>query len=121
MENTNLDSMTRVIVICGLISAVTTSACALLYFTALFMHVYRNNQWPEWVTWGTSLVVLIGPVLTNWQFMGVRKLLSDVIGGSVDSNGVRHAGIADIAQDVVAARFGYVRKDNDDTPPNQPS
>lgn len=115
------DSAARTLMLCGKLSVYTTCICAILFFITLAIHVYRNNAFPEQITWGVCIAVLIGPVLTNWQFMGVRKLLNDIIGGSTDeTTGVKSGGIADIAKDVVAAKFGYRRSNTDQSPANDP-
>lgn len=105
-------TFTDTLIICGKLSVYTTCVCAIIFFTTVGIHVHRNNEWPIEVTWGMCIVVLVGPVLTSWQFMGVKKLLGDVIGGTVDESGTKRPGIADIAKDVVAAKFGYTKQDS---------
>lgn len=111
------DQAARTLMMCGKLSVYTTCICAILFFVTLALHVYRNNSFPEQITWGVCIAVLIGPVLTNWQFMGVKKLLNDIIGGSTDeTTGVRSSGVADIVKDVVAAKFGYTKPGEESDP-----
>lgn len=118
------DNAAQTLMLCGKLSVYTTCICALLFFGTLALHVYRNNAFPVQITWGVCFVVLMGPVLTNWQFMGVRKLLNDIIGGSTDEKtGVKSVGVGDIAKDVFAAKFGYTRHHGNNTTnvdPNDP-
>ncbi|QMP24005.1 hypothetical protein [Proteus phage 10] len=79
----------------GVMSVIVTNVVCLMYFSAILLHVYNNGVWPEndgyWV-------VLIGPVLTAWQFMDVRKILRTVLNS--DNT------IGSIVKEVVIRRLG---------------
>jgi len=88
-------------IVAGIASVLTANIACLIYFVTMFLQVWHNGQWPPSPVLAT-LVVLIGPVLTAWQFMGVRKILTSLL--STD-NGL---GIGMVVRNVVAAKMGFV-------------
>lgn len=98
-RETNL--VTKVVVWCGALAVFTSCFCAISYFATLSIHVWRNGSWPSYATAGIMVCVLVGPVLTSWQFMGVRKFITQVIS--------KDDGVGGILKDVVAQRYGYQR------------
>ncbi|QZA70796.1 hypothetical protein AH06_12 [Erwinia phage AH06] len=85
----------------GVLAVVTTCLCAVAFFANMSIHVWRNGSWPPNVGAVIVAVVLIGPVLTAWQFMGVRKILTSLLS---NENGL---GLGGIAKEVVARRMGF--------------
>lgn len=85
----------------GKAAVYTSCICALMFFANMTIHVWRNGSWPPNVGWGIVMVVLVGPVLTGWQFMGVRKILTSLLS---NENGL---GLGGIAKEVIAKRMGF--------------
>lgn len=107
LQNSPHGLVSKAMVLCGTAAVLTTCACALIFFGTCVLHVYRNNAWPPNVGWGITSVMLIGPVLTAWQFMGVRKILTSIFS---DNNS-----LGSIVKEVVARRMGVLS-----APPRQP-
>lgn len=107
LQNSPHGLVSKAMVLCGTVAVLTTCACALIFFGTCVLHVYRNNSWPPNVGWGITSVMLIGPVLTAWQFMGVRKILTSIFS---DNNS-----LGSIVKEVVARRMGVPP-----APPRQP-
>lgn len=107
LQNSPHGMVSKAMVLCGSAAVLTTCACALIFFGTCVLHVYRNNSWPPNVGWGITSVMLIGPVLTAWQFMGVRKILTSIFS---DNNS-----LGSIVKEVVARRMGLPP-----TPPRPP-
>lgn len=106
LQNSPHGLVSKAMVYCGSAAVLTTCACALIFFGTCVLHVWRNNAWPPNVGWGITSVMLIGPVLTAWQFMGVRKILTSIF---ADNNS-----LGSIVKEVVARRMGTP------PPPRQP-
>lgn len=106
LQNSPHGLVSKAMVYCGAAAVLTTCACALIFFGTCVLHVWRNNSWPPNVGWGITSVMLIGPVLTAWQFMGVRKILTSIF---ADNNS-----LGSIVKEVVARRMGTP------PPPRQP-
>lgn len=107
LQNSPHGLVSKAMVICGVMAVFTVNVCALMFYGMCMLHVWRNNAWPPNVGWGISSVMLIGPVLTAWQFMGVRKILTSIF---ADNNS-----IGSIIKEVVARRMGMVQ-----APPPKP-
>lgn len=105
LQNSPHGLVSRAMVFCGVMAVFTVNICALMFFGMCMIHIFRNNAWPPNVGWGILSVTLIGPVLTAWQFMGVRKILTSIFS---DNNS-----IGSIIKEVVARRMGT-------PPPKQP-
>lgn len=98
LHNSPHGLVSRAMVLCGVSAVLTVNACAMMFFGMCIIHVVRNNAWPPNVGWGITSVMLIGPVLTSWQFMGVRKILTSIFS---DNNS-----LGSIVKEVVARRMG---------------
>lgn len=101
----------RAMIFSGVLAVITTCLCAAAFFANMTIHVWRNGSWPPNVGIGVVMMVLIGPVLTAWQFMGVRKILTSLLS---NENGL---GLGGIAKEVIAKRLGF---DYNPTPQQQP-
>jgi hypothetical protein len=98
LQNSPHGLVSKAMVVCGTAAVLTTCACALIFFGTCVIHVWRNNAWPPNVGWGITSVMLVGPVLTAWQFMGVRKILTSIFS---DNNS-----LGSIVKEVVARKIG---------------
>jgi hypothetical protein len=91
----------KAMIFSGVVAVITTCLCAAAFFANMTLHVWRNGSWPPNVGVGVVMMVLIGPVLTSWQFMGVRKILTSLLS---NENGL---GLGGIAKEVIAKRMGF--------------
>jgi len=98
LHGTSHSLASKAMVLCGMMSGFTVNACALMFFVMCLIHVIRNGAWPPNVGWGITSVMLAGPVLTNWQFMGVRKILTAIFS--------EHNSVGSIVKEVVVRRMG---------------
>lgn len=105
LQNSPHGLVSKAMVLCGVMAVFTVNACALMFFGMCMMHVAHNSAWPPNVGWGISSVMLVGPVLTAWQFMGVRKILTSIFS--------ENNSFGSIVKEVVARRMGM-------TPPTPP-
>lgn len=107
----------KAMIFSGVVAVITTCLCAAAFFANMTIHVWRNGSWPPNVGIGVVMMVLIGPVLTSWQFMGVRKILTSLLS---NENGL---GLGGIAKEVIAKRMGFdynpTPKQNAPVPPHQ--
>jgi len=108
LQNSPHGLVSKAMVFCGSVAVLTTCACALIFFGTCVLHVWRNNSWPPNVGWGITSVMLIGPVLTAWQFMGVRKILTSIFS--------ERNSLGSIVKEVVARRMGMTPTRNSDDP-----
>lgn len=99
--NTVHPPVVKAMIFSGVIAVITTCLCAAAFFANMTIHVWRNGSWPPNVGIGVVMMVLIGPVLTSWQFMGVRKILTSLLS---NENGL---GLGGIAKEVIAKRMGF--------------
>lgn len=110
LQNSPHGAVSKAMVICGVSAVLTANACAVAFFGMCIIHVWKNGTWPPNVGWGITSVVLVGPVLTGWQFMGVRKILTSIFS---DDNS-----LGSIVKEVVARKMGLqtpAPKATDDT------
>lgn len=98
LQNSPHGLVSKAMVYSGVMSVFTVNACALIFFGMCVIHVVVNSSWPPNVGWGITSVMLIGPVLTAWQFMGVRKILTSIFS--------ENNSLGSIVKEVVARRMG---------------
>lgn len=98
LQNSPHGLVSRAMVLCGVSAVLTVNACALMFFGMCIVHVVRNSAWPPNVGWGITSVMLIGPVLTSWQFMGVRKILTSIFS--------ENNSLGSVIKEVVARKMG---------------
>ena len=108
LQNSPHGFVSKVMAVCGFMAVFTVCVCALIFFTNIFIHVWRNGSWPPNVGWGIVAVVLAGPMLNGFQFMGVRKILTALF--SNDNT------LGSIVKEVVTRRMGGVPPKAPDEP-----